>query len=307
MSRPPADAALLRTCAFHEAWDYLPTTGEVLASLDVGSTHTVTPDEVSAALNRLVEERELLVRADRIGRPATFTERFNGLRLRDPLQPRKRRRAVSVTRILVRLAGVRFVALANTTALGNARDKGDLDFFIIVRAGTIWTTRLFGAGLFKLLGLQPQGDVIPDAVCLSYFISDDALDLAAHALPDNDPYFRHWFLSLLPLYDDGISQKLWDANQALRVRHPFAPCWVAPPDLEIRTPFIRFPLAACRWLEPLAKHFQLRWFPSTIKQRMNQDTTVIVSDQVLKFHVDDGRVDYRDRHAELCQQLGVEV
>lgn len=305
MSRPPAEAAVLRTTAFHEAWDYLPTTTEVVATLDIGTDTAVTREDVEASLARLVSDGALLVHSDRIGRPATVAVRFDELRSRDLFQPRKRRRAVRVARYLARLPGVRFVALANTSALGNARDGGDLDFFVIVRAGTIWTTRLLSAGLFKLAGLLPKGDEIPDAVCLSYFIADDALDLSSHELPGGDPYFRQWFLALVPLVDDGISEQLWDANAALRVRHPFARRWIAPPDIRVAIPRIR--LWIPRFVEPFARRFQMRWFPDAIKRRMNADTTVIVNDHALKFHVDDGRTAYRERHTALCQELGVDV
>ncbi|MFZ2804003.1 MAG: hypothetical protein WA001_02155 [Patescibacteria group bacterium] len=305
MSNPVAEAAVLRTVAFHEAWNYLPTTTELLDSLDVAKSGSVSWEDAERALDGLVRSGELLLDADRVGLPATFADRLFELHERDPLQARKRRRAVRIARYLSRLSGVRFVALANTTALGTARDGSDLDFFVIVRAGTIWSTRLLSAGLFKLAGLLPKGDEIPDAVCLSYFIADDALDLSSHALPDGDPYFRQWFLALLPLFDDGISQELWDANSLLRQRHPFARRWIVPPDLHISTPRLRIPTA--RPIEALARGFQLRWFPAEIKQRMNQDTTVIVTDQALKFHVGDGRVWYRDRQATICHEFGIDV
>jgi len=304
MSRSAAEVAVLRTVAFHEAWEYLPTTSEVLATLDTSPT-TVTHDDAVKALAQLIETKKLLVQADRVGIPATFAERFAELRRRDHLQARKRRRAYRVASYLSYLPGVRFVALANTTALGNARDGGDLDFFVVVKAGSIWRTRLLSAGLFKLAGLLPRGDEVPDAVCLSYFITDDALDISSQALPGGDPYFRHWFLQLVPLVDDGVGEWLWKMNATLRARHPFARRWSIPPDFKVHIP--RFRLWTPRLCESLSKKFQLRWFPDAIKHRMNQDTTVIVTDKALKFHVDDGRGTYRQRHAEICRTFGVEV
>lgn len=302
MTSSPAHAAIVRTLCFHDAWNYLPTRAELFLTLDCSGDVIPGRDGVDAALSELIAEGVVRERMDRIGMPERFDELLRGLHERDPLQPRKRRRAVSVARWLSRMSCVRFVALANTTALGTAREDSDLDFFIIVKAGTIWTTRLLGGGPFKLLGRLPKGKDERDAVCLSYFIADDGLDLSSHALEGDDPYFRQWFLVLLPLYDDGISSELWNANATLRSRHPFARPWVAPPDLQIPVPRYRLPPTAYRLLEPAARAFQLRWFPAEIRRRMNKDTTVIVNESALKFHVNDGREEYRVKYEELCKK-----
>jgi hypothetical protein len=230
---------------------------------------------------------------------------------RTALFARKVRRARRVARWLARQKGVRFVALANTTALANARDLGDLDFFVVVRDGTIWSTRLMSAGLYKILGRLPGGREERDSVCLSYFVSDAALDLSGHMLPGDDPYFRYWFLSLLPLADDGVSRELWQANRTITAKHPRSEQWITSPDLSVRFPRIRIPVT--RITERLAERFQRFWFPKQIKdhigdgtqpaERSTSDTSVIVSDTALKFHVEDGRVRYRAAYRERLHQL----
>jgi hypothetical protein len=142
-----------------------------------------------------------------------------------------------------------------------------------------------------------------DAVCLSYFIADDALNLTSHMLASDDPYFRYWFLALLPLYDDGVSAHLWQANQAITSRHPCAEPWIASPDLEASRPALRIP--SFQLTEQIARSFQMRWFPSSIRDRMNRDTSVIVTDHALKFHVDDGREQYRARYHERLRLCGL--
>ncbi len=218
--------------------------------------------------------------------------------------PRKLRKARRVTRWLARLSGIRFVALCNTTALGHARDLGDLDFFIITRSGTIWQSRLLATLPFKLFGGRPKpGQSERDAVCLSYFVDDSDLDLSTHMLDGDDPYFRHWFLSLLPLYDDGVSAELWKANPAILSQHPSAMPWIPNADLRIKSYGLRFP--AFRMIEACAKWLQGKTFSPAIKQIMNKDTRVIVNDHVLKFHVDDGREKFRDAYLEICRKYGI--
>ncbi len=298
--------ALIRASCFHEAWAYAPTRAELIGSADVGEGRSLLPvpsfDIVKAQLDGLLDDATLAEREGRIGFPDTLAGIVAEMRRRDPLQPRKRRRARRVARWLASLSGVRMVALANTTALGNARDGGDIDFFVIVKKGTIWSTRLLGGAPFRLLRWTPSPGHEQDAVCLSYFIADDGLDLTSHQLVPHDPYFRHWFLSLLPIFDDGVSEELWEVNASLRARHPFALKWIVPPDLRIPSPIFRLPTSI---FEPLARAFQRRWFPPSIRERMDRDTTVIVSDQALKFHVTDNRDAYRRAYEGICQKRSI--
>lgn len=301
-------SAILRTLGFHAAWHYAPTAAELVLTLDAGDGA-----DGSAAVVRDVEEvlsglkgEGLVIEEDgRLALAEGGRRILDQIRERDIFQPRKRRRAASVARWLAALGGVRFVALANTTALGNARDGGDLDFFVIARSGTLWSTRLLGAGPFKFLGRLPTKDRTRDAVCLSYFVSDDNPRLDSHLLPGDDPYFRYWFLSLLPLYDDGVGERLWSENRDVVGRHLCARRWAVPPDFGIPTPALRLPIHVCRLIEPLARSFQRRWFPSKIKGLMNRDTRVIVDDRTLKFHVDDRRAEFRETYRELCEYYGI--
>jgi len=300
----PAERAILRTLCFHDVWGSAPTRAELCSQLDVASDVTMRREEVTDALHDLLEQGRVSEVRGRFGFPDTLPGLARVFTERDGVQPRKRRHARRIAGWLARLSGVRFVALANTTALGNARDDGDLDFFVIAKKGSIWSTRLFGGAPFRLFRWTPSPGHERDAVCLSYFITDDGLDLSSHLLTPNDPCYRQWFLSMVPLYDDGVSRAFWDANAALRRRHPFAERWVVPPDLRIPAKRLRLPT---RIFEGLAKMFQMRWFPASILERMNKDTTVLVNDRVLKFHVTDSRAEDRRRYEDACRSRGIDI
>ncbi len=221
---------------------------------------------------------------------------------REALFPRKIRRARKVAQFLAGLSGVRFVALCNTTALAHARDEADLDFFIITRTGTIMQTRGWSALRFAFS--RPGTHASDrDAVCLSYFIDDASLDLSSHMLPGSDPYFRAWFLSLLPVFDDGVSAELWDANESIRKLYPHARPWILSEDLRIKRPWWRCP--AFKWLDPIAARIQELVISKTLKAMRNQDTRVIMNNHVLKFHADDGRERFREIARETCKKYGV--
>lgn len=340
MTFESARVAIVRTLCFYEAIGYAPTLSELLFTLDMGPISTeravvsseVYEDEKDVilalqAFDALRAEKSIFERFGRVALADTDPCVIETVVERDMFQPRKRRRARRIAAYLARLSSIRFVALANTTALGYARDAGDLDFFVIARAGTIWTSRLFGGLPFRILGMMPSQQTADDdqassnntqailacraqhmqrhrvrekrdEVCLSYWITDDALDLSLHHLPGDDPYFRYWFLSLLPLFDDGVSRDLWQANATLRARHPFARPWMLSSDIAVHCPRYRLPTTS--YGEPIFRWAQARWFPSDIQHRMNKDTGVIVNDQTLKFHVTDRRETYRQRYVAAC-------
>lgn len=316
-------SAILRTLCFHAAWHYAPTAAELMLTLDVGigaqnpavvlsggPSDGPEPKDLSRqnaldAISQLERDGLISEGKGRFGLTEELSIILDAIRERDLYQPRKRRRAARVAKWLASLGSVRFIALANTTALGNARDAGDLDFFVVAKRGTVWSTRLLGAGPFKLLGRLPTEDRTRDAVCLSYFVSEDGLKLAPHMLAGDDPYFRYWFLSLLPLFDDGVGERLWSENSDVIARHPFARRWLVPPDLRLTTHDSRLPTSFCRIIEPAARSFQQRWFPKMIKELMNRDSRVIVDDRTLKFHVDDRRAAFRDTYQDLCRKYGI--
>lgn len=304
-----AREAILQTVAYFDAIEYAPTWTECAAWFEWSGAHGFeydappTTPELVAARDSLVADNQLESGFGRIALPGRLARLASLAMERTAFFPRKIRRARKVARWLLRNPNVRFVALANTTALAHARDLGDLDFFVVVRAGTIWSSRLLGSGVYKLTGRLPGHADQRDAVCLSYFVADDALDLSSHTLPGDDPYFRYWFLSLLPLADDGVGKTLWDANRGLIGRHPRAERWMVPPDLIVTRP--RFRMIASDAIESLARHFQLGWFPQQIVERMNRDTSVMVNDQVLKFHVDDGRETYRAAYQDRLRAMGL--
>jgi hypothetical protein len=297
-------AYLLRSLCFFEAIGYAPTVTELLLSADTRGEEPVgSMQELQEALNGLFQEGLAAQVRGRVGFVLTVQALVAEIETREHLQARKRRRAAFVTRWLLRLGGVRFIALANTTAWGYARDAGDLDFFVIVKRGSIWQTRLLAVFPFKFLHWLPGPKEGPDAVCLSYFIADSGLDLSKHQLSEDDPYFRQWFLALQPLYDDGVGKELWEKNSVLRARHPWAAFWSVSPDLQVVRSRLQFPVF--QWFEIFAEWLQRLWFPQRIRELSNIDSRVMVNEHVLKFHTDDGREMYRSETNERCTKYGI--
>ncbi len=301
--------ALLRTVAWFDTIDYAPTWSECASWIEwrasSGFEHLAAPtgEELVRARDELIGAGLLAYAVGRIGFPDRLAPLSALSFERTTLFARKLRKALRVAKRLARFSSVRFIALVNTSAIAHARDAADLDFFVIVRDGRLWTVRLFAAGPYRVLGKLASADSKPDAICLSYFITDADCSLADHMLPGDDPYFRYWFLSMLPLYDDGIGQSLWDANKQILAQHPRAERWVLSPECSIKRPLLRFPDTAI--VESFAKRVQMSWFPQRITETMNTDRSVIVSDRVMKFHVDDARLRFREQYEARVVSLGI--
>lgn len=236
------------------------------------------------------------------GREQAVEER----RLRYRLADRKFRRARRFARFLSWLPSVRLVAVCNSLSLAHAADGSDIDLFIVARPGTVWATRLIAAGVLAVLGLRPEQDNERDRLCLSFLVSEKALDLSGLRLPTDDAYLPYWVATLLPLYDaDGTLKRLFAANSWIRRRIP----GIRLQDYALgrrleprRSPFAAL-LPVFRALDAPARRVQDRVFPDRIRQMMNRDSRVVVNDDTLKFHVDDRREavtrEFRERLAGL--------
>lgn len=290
-----ARAAILRAQCFFAALAYPPTRFELVAHAET-SDPTLMIEDAELAIDALVAESLLLFTKGRYvfqGSEGLIAEH----REREGLFPRKIRRAKQFALFLSRLSGVKAAYVCNTLALAHANEESDIDFFLVCKKGSVWQTR-FIATLFLALMHWRVESAKADPICLTFFADEVALDLAPLAL-ENDVYLRHWFLSLLPLYDDGIGASLWLQNEKLRSTTLLATKWISLPGLKNQVKRLRLP--AFVWLEKLTRRLSEWKFTADIRAQLNQGTAVMANDHVLKFHVDDRRQIYRDRYLELCK------
>jgi len=112
-------------------------------------------------------------------------------------------------KILGRLPGVRAIFLSGSLAQGRASKNSDIDFFIITKAGQIWTARFFIFLVLKLLGQMRSTKNPAEKICPNHFITDQSLELQ-----EKDAYAAHLFSHNISLYDpDEIWPRFVAANQ----------------------------------------------------------------------------------------------
>jgi len=209
---------------------------------------------------------------------------------------RKLKKARLIARCFSVLPWIHFVGLTNQMGSHNLRDAGDLDFFIITDPGRLWLTRFLCAGAMALFNQRPNDSKNQDTICLSFFVTSDALELKPYHLADTqDLYFIYWLANLSPIYDrDNAYQALIKANDWL----PKAlPNWQVNENiLKISKPL------SCFWpcwrlfqpLEVYLKAWQIKHLPVEIKSAPS--TNVVISDRVLKLHDTDRRREFLDKY-----------
>ncbi len=297
--------ALLRTFAYFDIFEYPLTAFEVWKYLELpGGSATV--DEVQTELVSTGEEGILKCTNGfwtLAGREASVALRHE----RYQIALRKFARARRVASFLGKLPWIRMVAVCNTLSINHARDESDIDFFIVTAPGALWKARFAAVLPFALLGLRPNGGRTRDPLCFSFFASEAALDFRGLALAPRDPYLTRWIASMVPLYDpDGLIEALWDANPWVMETLPHARPSFVSGERRIRG-VESGEIGESRpsvW-ESLARGVQMIHFPTSISRIMNLDHRVLVTDDLLKFHENDRRHEYREAYDARCRALGV--
>ena len=195
---------------------------------------------------------------------------------------------------------VRAVFACNTLAWHNTTPSSDIDLFIVVSPGTIWLSRLLLVTPFRLLGRRPNQNKI-DPFCFSFFVTTKNLSTEKLLLPEGDPYMAYWLSSLIPVFDrDNVHKQLKKEN-----------CWLFEllPNIQedkITTiPNTQSEFFLLQSFENFAKFFQNKFLPQAIKDLANLDSRVVISDSMLKFHLNDRRAYFRDEWKKLYEARGV--
>lgn len=311
--RSALDKAIVRTIVFFDLFEYPLTDTEIRRFFPEYAPRTTLMDirtslAASAFLAQTIEEKDGLYCLSGRG----DIRELRGARALSSY--RKFRRARRLAALLAHVPFVRMIAVCNTLGLNAARDESDIDFFIVVRTGHLWLARLWCAGIAHLLGVRPWRGHERDALCLSFYVADTALDLSCVQLSGWTPdvYLAHWVAWCVPLYDDGVSHDFFHANSWIASCLPnvVPPCPISRRRV-VLAPGGRFlkrfseALFCSHLFERTARAFQLRIAPPAIRDQMNKGTGVVVNDAMLKFHTADRRQEIKERFIKKCKEWGI--
>lgn len=234
---------------------------------------------------------------------------------------KKYRIACRVSRQLARIPFVRMIGVVNTLAINIADEESDIDLFIVAKDKHIWLTRLIVVTLLAALKKRPTASKKKNKICTCFFASEKALDFARLQIPPSpregmlDIYFAWWVSRFVPIYDQGgYAKKVFDINTWAQELFPHRSQYRTAKErrvfLNIFEKFMKR-FGECLFLcmgqasEQLARSFQLRILPQSIRALSNLDTRVVLSDDILKFHVRDTRERIRQTFLTTCKIYGI--
>lgn len=182
------------------------------------------------------------------------------------------------------------------------KQRSDIDVLIVVKENRLWTTRLLITLVLSLFRLRRNKKKITDGICLSFYITDNALDLSSLRFQDEDIYFIYWLAMLLPVYDpENFYTQIQKKNDwtTSYISNAFTPYrglnrWTVTDTVlsKIARQFGEWFLRSYwgDWIEKVCKKLQRRKMEHN-KESVQRagDTRVVIGDTMLKFHENDRR------------------
>ncbi len=301
--------AIVKTMAFFDIFDFAPTEMEIFEFLSQKISFIRLQESLSILLsdNVIREKFGFFYFLDREEIVTHRLRRYNH-------SFRKIKRALWVSKLFRIVPWVKMIAVANIIGSNNSKNNGDIDFLIITKNKRIWLSRFFCVIIIKFLGLRPRISDTKDKICLSFFLTETNLSLDKYMFDNNeDIYFQFWLAGLFPLYDaDKIYQRLIKSNLWLlekmpnfigikparrwRLRTIYSPFYIEVADLLLGG------------LEINLKSYQQKILPPAIKAPTNStDGGVVISDDILKFHVNDRRREFQKKYKQRVQEVIINI
>lgn len=185
LSLTPLEAAIVRTVAYVDVFDYPLTAAEIHRFL-MGTF--ASPETVADTLHngRLIPQA--LHTQDGYftlpGRESIITTRLRRHAIAQTLWPH----AIHYGRFIAQLPFIRMVAVTGSLAVDNAEANADIDYLIITDNGRLWLSRAFTILIVRLAARQNI------TLCPNYFLSQRALALSEHNI-----YTAHELVQMIPL------------------------------------------------------------------------------------------------------------
>lgn len=187
------------------------------------------------------------------------------------------------------------IFLVNSFTFGALKPTSDIDLLVVVQPGTIYWTRLKLTAALEKLGIRRKPGHIEEQICLSFFITTEHLNMASIAYK-NDIHFAYWSMLAQSLLGT-LEYTWWQENEWLHSLFP---------NYHYKTHYQNPVSTAPKQLSKLAN--QLVKIPMKLRHHLNKkklgpESSIIISDNILKFHNIDRRKFYREKTLQELQIL----
>ncbi|EKE19975.1 MAG: hypothetical protein ACD_8C00073G0003 [uncultured bacterium] len=212
---------ILATIIYYDGLNYPLTSFELwkyLIRTDYYSNNTTIP---SIALSQVINE----INGNEL---AKFVEHFNGFYflkgrkdlvsrriLNNKISAKKIKKLEWIVKCLRFVPFVRMIGATGGLAMKNAHHGSDLDLFVVLKYGKIWTGRTLVTGLVHFLGKRRHGKKVSDRVCLNFFITDESLEVIT-----KDLFSASEYMFLFPLFGSETYHRFQIKNRWIQNMKP---------------------------------------------------------------------------------------
>lgn len=205
-------------------------------------------------------------------------------------------------RILKYVPFLRLVNVCNTLAFNYADKDSDIDLFIVTTPRRLWTTRLLVTFLLQILGVRRHHDKIAGRFCLSFWCTEEALNLEKIQIAPSDPHFVFWILAQQPVLDNTNLYKnfIQTNHQWIKAKYGLnqPQKFNAPVYHSNFLTHLGEYLLQGKWGDFVERKIRGKLKPRAKKKAAlaTSEASLIISDQMLKFH-------NRDTRQEITQKF----
>lgn len=209
---------------------------------------------------------------------------------------------------------VKMVAVCNNLAYDNPSEQSDIDLFIVIEKGRMWTTRLLVTTILHFFGVRRYGDKVSGRFCLSFFVTPEEMDMEKIKLQPSDPYLAYWTKLLTPIYGKETYQEFIEKNKDWLKKHYN----MKIPDIDTKKFSFTHQNKGKRFFEWLLKgkigHAIEGLIKKIFKKRtlnkaknLDEKAHVIIKDTMLKFHNQDRRKDFYENWKKTVERIKKEL
>lgn len=200
---------------------------------------------------------------------------------------------------------IKMAAVCNNLAFDNPRRGSDIDIFIATSKNRLFTARLIISGLLYIFGLKRHGKKIIGRFCLSFFTTENNLNLEKLCIKPYDIYMAYWIMSLAPVIGEETYYKFVSENSWTK---RYFPAGIIPKTGYIRkrgiiTKFIKYlfeKIFSGKFgdkIENFLAEILIRRAQKKAEKLADRSGTII-SNEMLKFHDEDKRAYVREEWEE---------
>ncbi len=285
MARLLIEKSILKTLAYGDVFGWPMSKNEIFAKyqiLNIKNQKHISKikyekKEILIGLNKLLKEKKIEYRKNcyfLAGGEKLVERRIQ----REKWAKEKMRLARKTSRLLKIIPSILLVGVSGGLSVGNADKNDDIDFFIICRSGTLWTTRFLSTLLLDILGKRrkPNDKKFKDKICLNMFVDEKGMIVPKK---ERDLYTAHEVVQMKPLWDRGVHDRFLEGNKWVNEFFPSAKRKMQSVKSSGKFKFLSFVFSM---FEPVLAFIQKKYMS-------NRRTSEKIESHRLMFHPEDKR------------------